>query len=528
MMRERKKTEVPGAQWGGQFGFQISVRDFGPIEKAVIGLRPLTVFVGPSNTGKTYLAVLIYALRRIMGGFRRLPVVSHVSKPYFALDTSLPSEYAFTEGSDIDDFIAKLDSEGRPFRFSDFPDSLRATALTTISDPYSLGEVIGIELDRCFDLESLSDLVRFPECANMEIVLRASEATHNLWKFELSISESELTTSGQIEDIVLLPEGWSAERLGISRELHEFRKLLKNSRRPDAFISSPFLLDFFEENIAGVAGWGGETHYLPAARSGIMQSHRVIASSLVAGSTRGGFERFPELPTFSGVMADFMQRLILYDEGRESHDSIRFIADDLERETLAGEIATRMSQGSGYPEFIYHPQDTGREIRLARASSMVSELAPVVLFLRGAVSPGDMLIIEEPEAHLHPAAQTQIAKTLARLVRAGVKVVVTTHSEWLLSEIANLMREGELADRDKNGDSDTLGSSLLLPDEVGVWLFREGGDTPGSTVEEIPFDRSEGIEPEEYENVAEALYNRSATLQNRFQELAEATERGQG
>ena len=40
----------------------INVKNFGPIEKAEIDLRPLTVFVGESNTGKTYLAALIYAL----------------------------------------------------------------------------------------------------------------------------------------------------------------------------------------------------------------------------------------------------------------------------------------------------------------------------------------------------------------------------------------------------------------------------------------------------------------------------------
>ena len=40
---------------------EISVRNFGPIAEADLDLRPLTVFVGPSNTGKTYLSVLIYA-----------------------------------------------------------------------------------------------------------------------------------------------------------------------------------------------------------------------------------------------------------------------------------------------------------------------------------------------------------------------------------------------------------------------------------------------------------------------------------
>ena len=43
---------------------EIEVTDFGPIVEAKVDLRPLTVFIGPSNTGKSYLAILIYALHR--------------------------------------------------------------------------------------------------------------------------------------------------------------------------------------------------------------------------------------------------------------------------------------------------------------------------------------------------------------------------------------------------------------------------------------------------------------------------------
>ena len=47
-----------------QDSIELEVNDFGPIVDAKIDLRPLTVFVGPSNTGKSYLATLIYALHR--------------------------------------------------------------------------------------------------------------------------------------------------------------------------------------------------------------------------------------------------------------------------------------------------------------------------------------------------------------------------------------------------------------------------------------------------------------------------------
>ena len=115
-------------------------------------------------------------------------------------------------------------------------------------------------------------------------------------------------------------------------------------------------------------------------------------------------------------------------------------------------------------------------MRLNQASSMVSELAPLVLFLRGVVNPGDTLIIEEPEAHLHPGAQADMAVILARLVRAGVRVIITTHSDWMLQEIGNLALEGLLEEETDEP------ASWLLPDEIGVWHFQK--DKP---VEEIPF-----------------------------------------
>ena len=53
-MSETKDTHHPKVE--------IAVKNFGPIAEAKIDLRPLTVLVGPSNTGKTYFATLMYGL----------------------------------------------------------------------------------------------------------------------------------------------------------------------------------------------------------------------------------------------------------------------------------------------------------------------------------------------------------------------------------------------------------------------------------------------------------------------------------
>ena len=42
----------------------ISVKNFGPIAEGSVDLKPLTIFVGPSNTGKSYMATAVYAVMR--------------------------------------------------------------------------------------------------------------------------------------------------------------------------------------------------------------------------------------------------------------------------------------------------------------------------------------------------------------------------------------------------------------------------------------------------------------------------------
>ncbi len=450
---------------------EISVRNFGPITEADLDLRPLTVFVGPSNTGKTYLSVLIYALHRVFEGF------SGFSLPHILRFLAHGSE-----GSRLIDVAKLLElfnelSNDQPFKFSDLLEESHREIESSLKNlesygNYLYGNYLGEELKRCFDLNALSELIQSPggESHEIGILLKVNDENQHLCNFGIRVSKSGTAVDGEINRKMVVPK--------------------------DSSQSSKII-------------------YLPAARSGIMQSHRVIASSLIARSTRAGLETL-EVPTLSGVVADFMEQLILYKEDARPDDGMNHIVDALESDVLGGQIITKPSP-TGYPEFLYRPQETGQDMRLNRSSSMVSELAPLVLFIRDLVRPGDTLIIEEPEAHLHPAVQAQMAATLARLVRAGVRVLVTTHSDFMLQEIANLMRVGILKEKDALRKET---NDWLLPEAVGTWLFQKNG-----MVEEIEFDHIKGIEPMEYEDVAEALYNRWAGLQNRIEELKDESER---
>ena len=465
---------------------KIAVRNFGPIVEGTVDLRPLTVFVGPSNTGKTYFSTLLYALHRIFAGFPRLPFPQH-----FAY---LPSEYRLVRPAALDPLYRLLrDNEeefhglleklnaSQPLDLSDLPQNIRDEAQAGLKDP----EIFMDEFENCFDLSSVSQLRRSVggNRDDMKISFQVSEKNQDLWHFEMEIAKSDFAVDGSVNEAMpLFPEHGS--RLDKAFKFEDLWKFL-----------------------GGLSVGTGEPYYLPATRSGIMQSHAVIAGSLVRRSNRAGFERL-EVPTFSTGVADFLQRIILYRQRprRKTSRRIVAIANNLEDDVLAGKIRVKPSP-SGYPEFLYRPQQMKEEIRLNQASSMVSELAPLVLFIRGVISPGDTLIIEEPESHLHPGAQPAVAVALAQLVKAGVRVVVTTHSGGFLEEIGNLMREGELDE--KLGRPHGESPVTLQKGEVGVWHFQSDG-----IVKEIEYNRVDGVEPEEYIDVASDLYNRSARLQN--------------
>ena len=463
---------------------EIAVENFGPIAEADIDLRPLTVFVGPSNTGKTYLATLVYALHSTFGGFSGLGILYLSALGLLSEIMSDLRDKTSTDPSllkeDVQNFLKKLGIQERAFKSSDLPKVMRKEWVAIIENSEIFGDELQGELLRqlknCFDLNSELTLIRstIEGCNEMTVSLKVSNGNQGCWNLKMRVSESGITLDRAAnEDIILLPQGGAinTNTLGLDFTLERKWK----TRSP---------------------------YYLPASRSGIIQSHRIIASSLMERATRSDSSG---IPTLSSVIVDFMKHLPLYEESKESNDTILAIADVLESEVLVGKITAKPLL-SGYPEFFYQPHGAKEEIRLNQSSSMVSELAPLVLFLRGLVRPGDTLIIEEPEAHLHPGAQADMAVILARLVRAGVRVIITTHSDWLLQEISNLTLEGLL---EEETDEPT---SWLLPEEVGVWHFQK--DEP---VKEIPFKPREGLSPEDYEDVAEGLYNRSVNLQQRFE-----------
>lgn len=114
-------------------------------------------------------------------------------------------------------------------------------------------------------------------------------------------------------------------------------------------------------------------------------------------------------------------------------------------------------------ELIEHPD--GRTVPIAAASSGQQEIMPLCLILNDiAHSPSTprLFIIEEPEAHLHPAAQKTIIEAIVHAAElSNGKVIVTTHSPYVLSVVNNLYLAGKVKNNDQDVGENVIESTTL-------------------------------------------------------------------
>lgn len=122
----------------------------------------------------------------------------------------------------------------------------------------------------------------------------------------------------------------------------------------------------------------------------------------------------------------------------------------------------------------------------------VSQVLPVIVAALYA-APGHIVVVEEPESHLHPLAEAVLAELFAKVsAERGVQFIVETHSEHLFRRMQTLMAKQQVA-RDQvamyfvERDGPTAKLRELVPNEFGAitnWPDKFFGDAIGETREQ--------------------------------------------
>lgn len=493
----------------------LSVTDFGPIAGADVDLRPLTILAGPGNTGKSHLAMLIYALSQCFS--RNYPADSgrHPGLRPLARRGWRPRERRAIEElwrgiprerkTMFVTWLKRSRVRLRGNRAQTYPDFLQDMLRDAYGQSLGSGNEIEHQLKRCFGIGSVRDLTRDKSRA---------PATANVTFFDASGTqqagfEFRFGASGTFARGVVSPgfpievpnpsrngpwhPGWDPDVPVEDFSRWAFGELFDSSRTPHIDLVSP-------------------AHFFPAARGGLMHSYSAIVESLARSAASGK----DSSPVLSGTAGDFLMGLM--DMG-DTEGPFSGHAKSIETGILGGEIRVERDRHTGHPVFFYRPRGrkTGRGIPLGRSSAMVSELAAVVLYLRYVVDKGDLLIIEEPEAHLHPAAQAELAVHVARLVKAGLRVIIVTHSQYMAVQFANLVSLSVLSRARQPGLMTFLRrieGADLDRSMVGAWLFESKRRPAGTIIREIPFDSESGTFPLEFGEVSLHLHNEGAIIEN--------------
>ena len=473
---------------------RLVVTDFGPIASAEVTLRPLTVFVGPNHTGKSVLATLLYALHR--NAFWR----------------ALTERGSWSAAAQRPEAAPSLVAEPAP---SWLEQTEASSAVSPETEPAlrarceaEAARALAAEVCRCFGVADAGRLRRRPGSRPGSSPVAAIEwrtsaaANAPSVRFEFGDGAGTAALSARLSNLASIP-AVDPRAPGAS---------FGAGRRPEDPSPASFLEERFRSLLRESFGPALRTAYfLPADRSGIVRHalHRdSFPEAAPAESRRAGHG-----PLVSGVTTDLLEQLDAIRRNAADRPRRNPLAAELENRILGGSIRVEPNAG-GTSGITYRPGKWRSEhLPLHRTSALASSLAPVVLWLRHLVGPGEVLIIEEPEVGLHPEMQVALARELSRMIRAGIRVVLTTHSEWLTEKIANLVQLRKIPATRRAGFPDA--AYALDPAEVGVWLFRQRPEQEGAVVEEVTVEPESGLFPVGYEDVARALYNQSAEIYNR-------------
>ncbi|BEK25588.1 ATP-binding protein [Campylobacter jejuni] len=94
----------------------------------------------------------------------------------------------------------------------------------------------------------------------------------------------------------------------------------------------------------------------------------------------------------------------------------------------------------------FAPGAKKRITRGKRASSSVRSLLILNHYILHEAQKGDILMIDEPELNLHPKNQILLARLFTLLANAGIKIFITTHSDYIVRELNNCIMLNKLSD----------------------------------------------------------------------------------
>ncbi len=411
---------------------RLRLKDFGPIVEADLLIRPLTVLTGPNAAGKSYVAYALWCLLSVEPNWWMLREIIE-SELNRGLETGTSDAIALAIKDSLLSSIRAISSV--------FKDNLEGLLQDTFQVD-NVGELVRK------GSSSASIKVCNDDCSTQLLFKLSGEGLEIVGCEELAEALSDkLSIEVSIIDENLLVEVY------LDGELLRKFKTAKDDLVGQVAATIPSIMVRIFDGFYMYA----DCVVLPDGRAGLLRTVQALSHVLL--TTR-------ERVFVNAVDAAFIRSFQALSP-RIANREIANLAEFFEEK-----IGVVFSVSREPPRFRVAVR--GIELPIERAPSGLREIAPLICILKHALRRGSFLIVEEPEAHLHPDAQALITRVLAGLANHGVTVITTTHSLHVIDELSNLLRLSSLSPEEKLklGYEEWEG---LSPEDLGVYHVDTSG-----------------------------------------------------
>jgi hypothetical protein len=409
----------------GSGQMRILVENFGIIKSANVDIGGYTIFVGDNNSGKTYLMQLIYGVLDALK-FVRFPT------------TTVPSS------------------------------SLRAL---------EVNEIVNKWLDESKENIVFETFKKKISIASLKIYFENSEA---LFSVRQITAEMYRNMRGEV-----------AARENLTDNIQSIFAISENEKinsfcffyNPNDILSAQ--TEMLRSAVDRFVGrhLQGSNVYLPASRSGLMLTRPFVFASqksdgVVVSDEPKSAKGRENIFGLTQPVYDFLVFLQTHktSEGRIARNNslISFI----NRNIIHGEMKKTDN------ESFYQPEGSEEWLPPSITSSMVNEISPVMQILTS-VRDIQYILYDEIETCQHPTTQVQMAKLLNRMINAGYRIIVSTHSDTMAVAINNAIALEKIKDSEEKLDQVGCVRADVLKKNDIVHAYQFIKSEEGTVVEEV-------------------------------------------
>lgn len=410
----------------------VEISYLGAIRKAVVDLqKPLTLFCGPNSTGKTYLSYLLYAI---------LENTDYIESK--SLDKIVKYFFEHKE------FILHRES------IEDFIQDVAANIKTQLGSIFGIGDTAVNKLFSQFNISlilSEEDYKRIIE-APCRLISKNGENEIGIVKDALS---DKVIYQINAEDSSVERDSLMRLRLMIN---HFFRLLcFRNSGGVRMLTVERNSIYTFKTELSL-----GRNELIDRIQQKSGRAELDILD-MVNSSSR----RYPLAVRSSLRIANDLENV------QKFNSPYSKVAELIEKGILQGDVKITRT---GDVEFVSDKVGKTKHLPIHLTSSIVKTMSSLVIYLKHIARKGDLLIIDEPEMNFHPNVQILLMRIFAMLTKLDLRIIISTHSDYMIREVNNLIMAGTINSKDsqlikKLGYEESM---LLNKNDIAVKYFNYG------------------------------------------------------